>query len=483
MKNKKFYLILLISILILFTILFFLPKIFSTRVGTNFLLKRIENKIPAQIEIESFNFSWLGPQKITKMTFKDANLDLKVDSIVSNVSLFSFYKSLHTYKKLNFFANTEIKNLDVYFHFPNRPKASIYNVFASIKAGKTKISSIKINGKTKEASKVGNINAEFDFKDNKIYSKITGTTIPTIGVDELLFFNKKKYKNILDQILGPSFDIEINSTLENQKGPINIDFKSTYSKTKLNLFYQKDSITLNENALLTIDLPGINPTFLKNITYIKSEKPITISILKNGFEIPIPFKLENIKLKLATIDLSKQIVSNTGIIKTLTTFAKMPSTDTVLFWFTTLNLNVENKTLFFDRMDFLVNNEIHLCSWGKVDLFDHHLKLNLGLPTDTLESVFNIENLPNDYVIKIPINGTIENPKIDAKSATSKIIALSTLQKAKGFGSIIGGVLTRLKKEEKAPNAKKPFPWEGKILRKSSINEPIDFEKIDNLFD
>lgn len=462
-RKKMFYLIFIFSTLILFIIVFSLPKIFSTKVGTKFLLKKIENKYCAKIEIESFNLSWFGPQSLKKLSYADTNLDLKVDSIVSNISLFSLYKSLNSYEKLKFFANTDIKDLDINFHFSNLPKASIYNVFASIKAEADKVNSIRIIGKTKEDSKTGNIEASLDFKDKKINAKILGNNIPTIGLDQLLFFNKEKYQNILVQILGPSFDIEIKSTLENLVGPIDIDFNSTNSKAKLNLFYQKDKLTLKEAAKIILDLPEIKPTFIKGISYIKSIEPIIITISEQDFLLPLsPFNLEKLSIKQSTIDLNKMIVSNTGIIKTITNFTKIPAKENVFLWFTNVNLKVENKTLTTDRMDFLINDDLHLCAWGKIDLSDHNLKLNLGLPSDTLTTIFNIQNLSKDYVIKIPISGTLENPKIDAKGATGKIIALTALQKAKGLGSIIGGVLTKIKKDEDIPPPKKPFPWAEK---------------------
>jgi len=479
--KKSYYIIIAVCISLLI-IIFTLPSIFSTKVGSRFLLKRIEKKINASIEIESFNLSWFGPQKITKLEYKDPNLDMQVDLIISNMSLFSFYKSLNSYKKFKFLANTDINNLNVQFHFSNLPKSSIYNVYASIKADIKGLNTINIKGKTKEDNKTGNFEAFLDFKFDKIYTKVFGTNIPTIAIDQLFFFNNKKYKNLLVQLLGPSFNIEINSTLENLSGPIAIDLNSTYSKAKLNLFYEKDKITLKENATIIIDLPGINPTFIENINYVKSIEPIIIRISKKDFLIPIsPFKLEKLNIQNAQVNLNKMTVSNTGIIRAITNLAKIPSSQFVSLWFTYVNLQITNKNLYFDRMDFLINDDIHLCIWGKVDLFDHNLRMYLGITKDALLSVFNIQNLPNDFVIKIPIKGTLENPKIDASAATAKILALSTFQ-SKGIGSIIGGVISRFQKEDDIPPPKKPYPWEGKIKSSKKIQQPIDLDSIFELF-
>lgn len=481
--TKKFYLIFIFLLIFLLTTIFFLPKIFSTKVGTKFLLKKIEKKILAKIDVNSFNLSWSGPQIIQKLSYSDENMDLQVKSIKSNISLISLYKTLKSKDELKFFANTDISDLDITLHYPTLPKASIYNVFASIKADENKISSIKVTGKTKEAQVSGDIEAKFDFIGSKIEAKIKGYNIPTIGIDRLLFHNKKKYQNILVQILGPSLNINVSSSLDNFNGPINIDLNSSYTKAKLNLFYAKNIISLKEDAKITIDLPGINPTILKKINYVKTISPTVITISSKDFSLPIrPFTLDKLRINQINLDLNKLQLSNTSFIKKITKFAKIQASDLVTVWFTNVNLRVENNNLFCDRVDFLIDNELHLCAFGKVDLFDHKIKFNVGIPSDTLANVFNIKNLPDDYVMKIPISGTIENPKIDAKAAGAKILALSTLQTAKGIGSIISSVLTKIKKDDDIPKARKPFPWEGKVLKKNVI-QPVDANKIDELFE
>lgn len=482
-KNKKMFFFILLPVVIILSTIIFLPKIFSTKAGTKLLLKNIENNINGKIEADSFSLSWLGPQTIKNLKYKDANLDIQIDSISSKMSLLSL-KSFYKKNKLKFIADTKINDLNVHLHYPNLPKASIYDVYVSIYANPQQVNSISLSGKTKENSATGDIKADIDFIKDKIIAKISGNNIPTVVIDRFIFFYKNKYQNMLVQLLGPSFNIKINSVLEKRTGPIYIDIDSTYSKAKINLFYEKSRITLKDPAIITTDLPGINPIFLKNINYIKSIEPIKISISNQDFEIPIsPFKWEKLKVKQATIDLNKILVSKTGLLKALINFTKISSSDLVSLWFTNANIQIDNKNIYTDRIDFLINDEIHLCLWGKIDLHDHHLRLNLGIPEDTLSSVFGIQNLPSDYVIKIPVKGTLENPKIDAKAASAKILALSTLQSGKGLGSIISGVITKMQKTEDIPPAKRPFPWEGNIKKNIKVQPNIDLEKLFDNFE
>ncbi|NGX41488.1 MAG: hypothetical protein KR126chlam4_01329 [Candidatus Anoxychlamydiales bacterium] len=482
-KSKRPIYIIFISILIALVIfIFFLPAFFSTKAGTNYLISKIEKKSNAKVEIESFHLTWFGPQRIKDLSYKDPNIDMNVDSITSNMSLLSFYKSIKTYKKLKLFANTEVDNLNVVIHYPNKPQANFNNVNASIKADLKGINSIEIEGKTTENKISGNFTAFIEFEGKKIQSTINGKNIPTIGIDQLLFSKSPKYQNLLSEILGSSLDLHVESTLDSLKGPIDIDIKSTNANASLNLFYEKDKITLTKSATIVLSLSPINPKFANNITYLASQKnsPIIIRISKDGFLYPIsPFKTQNLKIGHMSVDLNKMLISNTGAIRTMTTLAKLRASNVVSMWFTNVNIQIENGMLFSDRMDFLIDEAVHLCTWGKIDLNNRALKMNLGITADTLYSVFGIQNLPDDYVIKIPIKGTIDNPKIDASKATAKIIALSTLQQSSGIGSIIGGIITKFQKDQDIPPAKRPFPWEGKVRRRAParVDTILDFFK------
>ena len=479
-NSKKPIYIILISILIALAIfIFFLPAVFSTKAGTIFLINKIEKKSNAKVEIESFHLTWFGPQKIKKLSYKDPNIDLDVDSITSNMSLLSFYKTIKNYKNLKLFANTQVDNLNVVIHYPNKPYANFNNVNASIKADLKGINSIEISGKTTENKISGSFRASIHFEGDEIQSTITAKNIPTIGLDQLLFSKSPKYQNLLSQILGSSLDLQIESTLDNLKGPINIDLKSTNANANLNLFYEKNKITLTKSATIVLNLSPINPQFANNITYLASQKnsPIITRISNDGFSYPIsPFNTQNLKIGHMSVDLNKMIISNTGAIRTMTSLAKLRSSNSVSMWFTNVNIQIDNGMLYSDRMDFLIDETVHLCTWGKIDLNNKALKMNLGITADTLYSVFGIENLPDDYVIKIPIKGTFENPKIDASKATAKIIALSALQQSSGIGSIIGGLVTKFQKDQNIPPAKRPFPWEGKVRKKTPTNS-------DNIFD
>ena len=138
----------------------------------------------------------------------------------------------------------------------------------------------------------------------------------------------------------------------------------------------------------------------------------------------------------------------------------IPLSNYVNAWPTPISFSLHKKELLFDRFDFLLADCFHLCLWGKVFVDKQKLDMTLGLPQDSLEKFLCIENLSSNYVLQVPLKGTLEHPKLDTKLATAKIAAILTLETNLKKSPI--GKLTKevLKQDENAPPAKRPFPWD-----------------------
>ena len=488
-KSKKTLFITMLSILaIIIMFVFTLPMIISSNAFNKSLIERIERDTSVKIEVRSMNFTWFGPQMIKGLKYSDPNMDLDADLIISNMSLFSFYKAFKSYKKLPFIAHTKINNLNLTFHFPNMPIARFHSVNADITSDHKGINSIEITGKTTEDKYAGNFDVKASFKEGKVLAHIQGTSLPTIGLDHLLFYNNKKMQGSLLTLLGPSTNLIINATIENAKGPISVDISSTNSKFSFDLMYEKNEITLLNSAFGTFHINTVEPDLVNGIDFIKSypNSPVVLKISSGGFFLPLsPFKLQKLKINHAFIDFGRLIVSNTGAVASITNIARMRPTNNVSMWFTPVNVKIEGGMAYTDRMDVLINDSLHICLWGTLDLVNQRFKkAYLGLTADTLEDIFGLKNLDRDYVIKIPIKGSFQRPKIDAKKVGAKILALSALQSGKGIAAIIGGVITKFQKGTDIPPAKRPFPWEGKVpqRRRKEKNPQIDINNIIEMF-
>ena len=134
-------------------------------------------------------------------------------------------------------------------------------------------------------------------------------------------------------------------------------------------------------------------------------------------------------------------------------------TKEMTIWFSPLYFRLQNGLLQTSRMDALVADTIHICSWGNIDWIHDRLDMNLGLPADTLKSAFGIDPLPREYVLKIPISGSTQNPKLATGTALAKIAALLAAQKTPHkLSNGILNIFTQSDADVPPPNH--PFPWE-----------------------
>ncbi len=436
--------------------------------------------------MDSINLTWFGPQSIKGLKYSDKIMDLDVEKIISNMSLYSFYKTFSsTSKKIPFFAHTEITNADIKFHSPNYPPAAFYNVNAQIESKNRDVSSITLNGKSQADSDAGMFNANLEIGKFNTETEIQCNNLPVIILDQLLFYSNPQYQGSLFQILGPKMNLHVTAKLTNNEGPVDIDLASTNCNAAINLNYMKDKITLNSPALITLHLRNslqleslkrASPIFASGIS---ANNPIVLRISNDSFVLPInPFNLKKAYVKHAMLDLGKIWVENSGAISTIASIAKQGSGGKTSIWFTYVNLKLENGILYSDRMDELLNDSIHVCTWGNINLLSKEINMILGICADTLRRAYGLQNLSSDYVITVPIRGTLDNIKIDASAATAKIIGLSAMKQiGGGLGSIVGGVLTHIDNDNDIPEPKTPFPW-GSIDKGSQKNreKPNIFE-------
>ena len=481
---KKKLAIFILSILIfIFFIIFFIPKLFSTKLISNYLAKKTEKKFDAKVQIGLVNFSWLGPQVFKNTTYSDKNLDLSFDLFSSNISLYAFYKSIKSFDQLKLFSYTEINNLNVTFHYPNLPESKIFNVFAKSSKPSSDTTNISITGKALENKYSGNFSITAELKNDSINANINAMDLPTIGIDSFLFYNNIKFRGTLISLLGPNMNLKASLNLKNKEGPISVDITSTNAKIFANMNLEKSNLTLNEPLVATFYLSGINPVLFDQITYSKSiSNPIVLKVSNVNFSMPANFEnLKKTQLENCFLDLGKILVSNTGPISTLTRFAKLSSSSKVSLWFTSANIKIQNQVIYTDRVDILIDDSLHICVWGKIDLRSETLDMNLGITKDALEDIFNIRNLPENYVIKVPIRGSVNKPKIDTSSLSAKILALSAMQSKKGIGALIGGIVSKVTEDKDIPPAKKPFPWEGSV-KKSPSSPRLDLDSFFDLF-
>lgn len=434
-------------------LLVFLPQIASTSLFRGIFNRAFSDKFHATAAIESATLSWFGPQIFRKINLDSPNMTGYIVQFESGAPFWKLYSM-----------GENLKIRDASLAFPmegniglNHISAELHNHHLNAEGDAIPKGHFTLKGKVYSQK---DLDITFDLQE-----------IPTLALDQI-FTGKKSFTQILGLILNAKGSWVLNETV----GKLKLDLQSSNVATMFSAEIDPNYITLKEPFVAALDitpelassvLRGANPLFL---TGVEAKNPIQLRIEPDGFRFPWRnFDLSKIEIEQASLDMG-QVVCQTG--KSLSTlislFKNFKRSDTSLIWFSPLDFSLEGGIFSASRMDAMVSNTIHICTWGKIDLNRDRLDMILGICADTLSQSFGIENLPANYVLKIPLQGSTENPELDTKTAAAKIAALAAmnqLPKVGGkAGKMFGGTLNMMKmsqeNQEDVPPPQRPYPWE-----------------------
>jgi len=298
------------------------------------------------------------------------------------------------------------------------------------------------------------------------------------AIFDILLPSKNK---TVSSLLGPSFDMTLKSSLQHATGPLAINLRSQNVKLSMEGALGSGVLTFRENVVAEVAFtPDTSKVFLQevnplSISSISSSTPLSIEIVAKGFSLPLsPFALNRIQAPRIRILLGKVLCQNEGNINLMLGLLKSKQAGQNKqpeLWFAPLDLSIEQGVLNLERTEVLVASTYDIALWGRIDLPMNRVSMVLGLTAPCLNAAFNIRDLPSDYVMHIPLTGTLDHVELNKTVATSKIVALSLWQSksvagpATGVGgALVGGLLNKVLappgNEGSTPKAKKPYPWE-----------------------
>ena len=411
----------IIAIVLIIAIVAFLPKIASTPLGKPFFVKALAAKSQSKVEVGSLNFSWLGPQKFQQIKWVHEEATGTLEELDIEAPFWSFSGPFH------------LKN------------GSIAYQGGRIEAieGELQGNAFTLQGTTLQ----GHIALK-----GEVYSKLQFH----IDVD-LKNFPSIVINPRLSSLLGPTFNLNGFVRREEGKGTLQLDVIASYLKTHINGFFTDQAVTLQEPLIATF-LP--TPPLLS--PQIEMQNPVTLRIEPKGVSCPLPFSLENLEIAEATLDLGRVQCQAGKVLAAIESLLKAKRLSKTTCWFTPVQWRIHKGILELGRVDALLASAIHLCAWGKVHLIRNQIDMTLGLPADTLHQFFGIAHLPPNYVLKVPVRGTIEDPEFVTGPAIAKIAALVAAGQIPKKG-VLGGIaelFSSPKEEKNVPPAKHPFPWE-----------------------
>lgn len=501
---KKLWIILLSILGGLFVIFISIPFFLSSDIVKDILIKSAEKQMSANLSAEELDISWFGPQKLSKIIYQDKTSKIYIDTLSTNMSFFSFAKTLSNNSFLTSASKTEIKNITILMQTPYKEDIKFTNVYLTIDSkGADYPLKITSYGKTIDNNIEGNFDINIEIS-KKIPTKkdlaksvfdivIKCENFPVAGLDKLLNISKPENYGIITQILGPKMDCEINTKVSNGTGPLKLHLSAVNLNAFLDCTFTNTQIKLNKpfetNFILTEELFRYIFKDKKTLfSGMQSLRPIRIKISDNNFYMPIePFNLKALHISHATVDLGLLHIYDEGRISKLIDITKdqnYKKTNESTVWFTEGDVAIKNGYLYVGRVDALINYAFQICFWGNVNLMTNYVNMILGLPEFTLSNAFKITDLSDDYVLMMDMKGPFNNVQIDKQSAAIQIGSMLAAQATKGTkGELFGNILGMLGKysddQSQVPSAKKPFPWDKYIKKPENEKQSKDF----NIFD
>ncbi|NDD58415.1 MAG: hypothetical protein EBZ47_04075 [Chlamydiae bacterium] len=291
-------------------------------------------------------------------------------------------------------------------------------------------------------------------------------------------------------LFGRNMNASGSLQLQKGSGLIGLDMDSPTTKASFSGRIAQGMFTLSSPLQAQIQMTPALSRFLLDkvnplsISEIRSDAPISLEVASKGFSLPLfPLDWKGVNISSAAIDLGKISCKNEGnlnIALNLLKSVQLSQNETLNLWFTPMDLNVKSGVVRIERTDILVADIFDIAIWGEINPIKNNVNMVLGLTADCLSKAFAIKNLPNDYVLQVPMTGSLNNVKINTGKATAKVAALLALQQADLAGGLAGGPTGALigkfmnklgslpLNDQNTPPAKRPFPWEQPQGRSSS---------------
>ncbi len=418
---------------------------FLSSLGKPLFIYFLEKHFESSIQINKVQMSWLGPQKFKVITFSNNQINGSIQTLTSNVP---FWK-LPDLKRSFQLDNGQ-------FSVFQDPKKKLEDINITLEG-----TTIKANGSLQNGSIA--IQGAIESKNQwNVTAHIQN--LPTEIVDHLLPLHGH-----LNPILGDFVSLSTSIQYQDQIGTINGYLTSPNIETSVNGLIQNQLITLNSPLTISIHLTKNLSEYLikqlgsSSLTSIKAKAPILLTIFPEDTQIPL-VSSKNLRIGRASLNLGQIDIENEKILFSLQKIFKNVAIGTQIpFWFAPFFFQIEDKLISLQRFDVLIANAIHLCGWGDLNWNHESLNMVLGIPADTLQRFFNLQNLKQNFVLKIPLKGNFHNPELDTGAAIAKITTMSATQQLPGkTGKIFGGIVNKItqKQDDDVPPPNRPFPWE-----------------------
>ena len=296
--------------------------------------------------------------------------------------------------------------------------------------------------------------------------------IPTALLDQVF-----DMQGLMVAMFGATSDITLGTDLQRMIGPLNLQLRSASSTIDLKAQLLDEGLALIEplvaEARVTQEigklvLGKIHPIFE---TAQSSEHAVRLEVPREGVLIPIrDYDISKVVIPRMELDLGKLTLKSGWLLKGTVDLAqqfgelKYSGRDQWSALFTPMILEMsEGKVTYERRLDLLLDERLHLATWGTTDIANDRVNLTLAFMPETLEKVFGLTVTPGD-AFRIPVRGALSKPSVDFGKAGLELGRLKAqkrvAEKDQLVGAVVGMVTAKAIDSTPMPPASvDPLPW------------------------
>ena len=275
----------------------------------------------------------------------------------------------------------------------------------------------------------------------------------------------------IEALFGEIINTDINIHLLQMHGPLFAKLKGPNGKLTLDAQLNEGSMTLNApfEAEFAVT-PELEKSIIQDVIpilngVIGAEQPIRIKIDPASFFIPLKqIELDKIVIEKATIELGKMHFSEKGTLGNVFDLLGRSQKDELSVKFTPLYFKMDHGTIKLSRMDMLFMGHYPMAVWGKVNPVKDKVDIRIGITAAALSRAFSIPGLEKDYMMQLPLTGSLSSASIDKAKAIGRISALVAQSHGSPQGTLLGAVLGiasgELLEEPVPSPTTNPLPWD-----------------------
>lgn len=285
---------------------------------------------------------------------------------------------------------------------------------------------------------------------------------------------------------GNHVDAKLGIDLKQEEGAVKLHMQGENGSVNIVGAIQQGALTLHEP--LTVDMamtPELGEYVIDDIIPLLSsaqvaDSRILLTVDPKGTSIPMrPFSIDRVNVGSGTINLNKIYFTPQGYLGEVLALLNIYPESNFMVWFTPLYFHVQNGTLQIERMDMLVAERYPIATWGKVDFPDNRVRMTVGVSLKALGFNSDESKLNQNYLLQIPLKGSVDHPKLDKGKVAAKLSALAALSSGGSPGVAIGTIIDTILSSNVPPPTTQPFPWDGQTLPVD--NEPVKPTKLNPL--